>query len=131
MNQFNGIGRLTKDIEVKQTSSGKSVAKFTLAINNPYNRDETDFINCVVWEKKADNMAKFLGKGSQVGITGRLNVSSYEDKNGNKVWKTEVIVSDFYLIESKKTEFDNRVESQSFEDGPVLDISSDDFDLPF
>ena len=131
MNQFNGIGRLTKDIEVKQTSSGKSVVKFTLAINNPYNRDETDFINCVVWEKKADNMAKFLSKGSQVGITGRLNVSSYEDKNGNKVWKTEVIVSDFYLIESKKTEFDNRVESQSFEDGPALDISSDDFDLPF
>ena len=129
MNQFNGIGRLTKDIEVKQTSSGKSVAKFTLAINNPYNRDETDFINCVVWEKKADNMAKFLSKGSQVGITGRLNVSSYEDKNGNKVWKTEVIVSDFYLIESKKSEFDNRVESQSFEDGPVLDVSSDD--LPF
>ena len=129
MNQFNGIGRLTKDIEVKQTSSGKSVVKFTLAINNPYNRDETDFINCVVWEKKADNMAKFLSKGSQVGITGRLNVSSYEDKNGNKVWKTEVIVSDFYLIESKKSEFDNRVESQSFEDGPVLDVSSDD--LPF
>ena len=128
MNQFNGLGRLTKEIELKTTSSGKSVAKFTLAINNPYNRDETDFINCVVWEKKAENMAKFLTKGSQVGISGRLNVSSYEDKNGNKVWKTEVIVSDFYLIESRKSDEKPQVKPQ-FEDGPTFDI--EDSDLPF
>ena len=66
MNKFFGIGRITKDIELAYTQEGKAVAKYTIAING-YN-DKTDFINCVTWEKQAENLNKYCGKGSQIAV---------------------------------------------------------------
>lgn len=99
-------GRLTKDPNLRQTNSGLSVASFTLAIdrqwvNNQGSRD-ADFINCVIWRKAAENFCNFTGKGSLVGIDGRLQTRSYEDKDGKRVFVTEVVVDNFSLLESKK-----------------------------
>ena len=62
------IGRLTKDPEIKKTSSGKSVASFTLAVNQRFNRDKTDFINCVAWEKTADYLGNYVKKGNLIAV---------------------------------------------------------------
>ena len=99
-------GRLTRDPELKSTSSGISVAVFTLAVNRQYtdasgNRG-TDFISCVIWRKAAENFCNFTSKGSLVGIDGRIQTRSYDNKDGQRVYVTEVVVDSFALLESKK-----------------------------
>ena len=99
-------GRLTRDPELKATSSGISVAVFTLAVNRQYtdangNRG-TDFISCVIWRKAAENFCNFTSKGSLVGIDGRIQTRSYDNKDGQRVYVTEVVVDSFALLESKK-----------------------------
>lgn len=133
MNVVNLIGRLTKPIEISKTPTGKTVGKFNLAVNNPFNKEVPDFITCVAWEKTAELMSKYLGKGSQVGISGRLNVRSYDDK-GVKRWSTTVIIQDFFLIGSKQetsnsSKVNSKLQAEEFGDYPEIDISSDD--LPF
>ena len=93
------VGRTTADVELKTTTSGKSVASFTLA-NNGYN-DATNFINVVAWNKTAELLAQYAPKGKQLAITGRLTTRSYEDKQGNKRTATEVVVNDFQLLGDK------------------------------
>lgn len=98
-------GRLTRDPELKATSSGISVSAFTLAVNRQYtdangNRG-ADFISCVIWHKSAENFCKFTSKGSLVGIDGRIQTRSYDNKDGQKVYVTEVVVDRFALLESK------------------------------
>ena len=98
-------GRLTRDSELKATSSGISVVAFTLAVSRQYtdasgNRG-TDFISCVIWRKAAENFCNFTSKGSLVGIDGRIQTRSYANKDGQKVYVTEVVVDRFALLESK------------------------------
>ena len=97
-------GRLTKDAELKVTQSGLSVATFTLAVNRQYSKakGDADFINCVIWRKAAENFCNFTSKGSLVGIDGRIQTRSYENKSGQKVYVTEIVVDSFSLLESKK-----------------------------
>lgn len=122
------IGRLTKDIEIRQTSSGKSVGSFTVAVNG-FN-DHTDFIRCQVWGKTADNLARFTHKGSQVGITGRINTGSYQDKDGKTVYTTDVVVNQFDLLDPKQNKQDepDPYNPQNTDDGGI-DLSDDS--LPF
>ena len=99
-------GRLTRDPELKTTSSGISVAVFTIAVNRQYtdasgNRG-TDFISCVIWRKAAENFCNFTSKGSLVGIDGRIQTRSYDNKDGQRVYVTEVVVDSFALLESKR-----------------------------
>ena len=99
-------GRLTRDPELKTTSSGISVAVFTIAVNRQYtdasgNRG-ADFISCVIWRKAAENFCNFTSKGSLVGIDGRIQTRSYDNKDGQRVYVTEVVVDSFALLESKK-----------------------------
>lgn len=139
MNVVSLIGRLTKDIELIKTPSGKMVGKFNLAVNNPFNKDQPDYIICVVWEKKAELMEKYLGKGSQVGVSGRLNVRSYDDGKGEKRWSTTVIIQDFFLLGSKNespksvNEYSKPQTTSNMYDEignyPDIEISSDE--LPF
>ena len=96
LNTITLVGRTTADVELKTTTSGKSVASFTLA-NNGYN-DATNFINVVAWNKTAELLAQYAPKGKQLAITGRLTTRSYEDKQGNKRTATEVVVNDFQLL---------------------------------
>lgn len=104
-------GRLTRDPELKSTSSGISVAVFTIAVNRQYtdangNRG-TDFISCVIWRKAAENFCNFTSKGSLVGIDGRIQTRSYDNKDGQRVYVTEVVVDSFALLESKKDRDNN------------------------
>lgn len=99
-------GRLTNDPELRYTNQGTAVVAFRLAVNRQFrnqdgNRD-ADFINCVVWRKSAENFANFTHKGSLVGIDGRLSTRNYENKQGQKVYVTEVTVENFALLESRK-----------------------------
>lgn len=97
MNCVTLIGRMTKDPELKYTSTGKGNTRFTLAVSR--NKDEADFINCVAWEKTGENIAEYFRKGSQIGVQGRLSVRSYE-QNGENKWIAEVIVERFDFIGS-------------------------------
>lgn len=106
MNSIQLIGRLTKDVEVKFTQSGTAVGNFTLAVNRSFKNEqgerEADFINCVIWRKAAENLAQFTRKGSQIGIDGRIQTRNYENQQGQRVYVTEVVVNNFYFLESKK-----------------------------
>ena len=91
MNKVIMIGRLTKDPEIKKTSSGKSVASFSLAVSDRYNRDKTDFINCVAWEKTADYLGNYVKKGNLIAVEGRISTRNYDGSDGKKVYITEVV----------------------------------------
>ena len=99
-------GRLTKDIDLKYTQSGTAVGSFSVAVErkfkNAQGERETDFINCVIWRKSAENFAKFAGKGSLVGLEGNIQTRNYENNQGQRVYVTEVVVDNFTLLESKK-----------------------------
>ncbi|MEE3413722.1 MAG: single-stranded DNA-binding protein [Bacteroidales bacterium] len=119
MNQVILIGRLTKDPELRETSNGKPVASFTLAVDKF--GEGADFINCVVWNKQAENLAKYQKKGGQIGITGRLQTRDYDDEKGNKRFVTEVIADRIeYLGEKKETSPDSNQEQGKQE--PVEDM---------
>lgn len=145
-------GRLTRDPELKTTQSGLSVATFTLAVNRQYSKDKNkslaDFINCVIWRKAAENFCSFTKKGSLVGVDGRIQTRSYENKDGQRVYVTEVVVDNFALLESKAekqnnvnvSEFKNDdrnstntnqdIQKDPFEGtGDTIEVSDDD--LPF
>lgn len=121
MNQFNGIGRLTKDADVRYSSDGKAVARFTLAINRDYDREKTDFPSCVAFDKKAELIEKYTRKGSRIRITGRIQTGSYE-KDGHKVFTTDIVVNELEFLDSKKDESDgfNAVEGAIEEQLPFV-----------
>lgn len=99
-------GRITKDIELRQTQTGKSVAKFTLAVSRT--KDETDFINCVAWNQTAELLATYTHKGSLIGIEGRIQTRNYDNNQGQKVYVTEVIANRIDFLEPR-----NKSESQT------------------
>ena len=101
MNSVNIIGRITKDIEVNKTNSGKSVCSFSVAVQR--DKDNADFIPCTAWEATADNIAKYFNKGDRIGITGVLSTRSWEH-NGEKRFSMEVLVRSFDFLNSKKSE---------------------------
>ena len=105
MNQTCLIGRLTKDVELKYTPANQAVAQFTLAVNrtfkNANGERESDFINCVIWRKSAENFANFVKKGALIGITGRIQTRNYENAQGQRVYITEVIAENFQMLESR------------------------------
>ena len=110
-------GRLTRDPELKRTANGAAVASFTLAVNRQFTNSqgerEADFINCVIWRKAAENFANFTSKGSLVGIDGRIQTRNYENKQGQRVYVTEVVVDNFSLLESR-SESENRNSGNGF-----------------
>jgi single-strand DNA-binding protein len=98
------IGRLTKDVELKTTGSGVSVASFTVAVDRGYgDNKKTDFINCVAWRQTAEFTSKFFQKGSQIGVEGSIQVRDYTDKDGNKRYVTEIVASNAFFVGSKET----------------------------
>lgn len=102
MNKCHIIGRMTKDPEVRYTQGGTAVATFTLAVDRRVAKDkpkEADFIPCVVWGKMADGVVKnYCRKGKQVAVEGRIQVRSYDAKDGTKRYVTEVIVNELELL---------------------------------
>ena len=128
MNKVILHGRLTRDVEHKTTQSGRSVVRAGLAVNRPAAKDgqqQADFINLVAWEKTAELFQRYLHKGSEVLIEGRLSVRSYEDQQGQKRTATEVIV--------ERMEFCGKAEKSSGNtsyDGDGYGTPTDE-DVPF
>lgn len=98
------IGNLTRDPELRTTTSGLSVCTFTVAINRPKmgEKQETDFIPVVAWRATADNCAKYLTKGSKVGVSGRIQTRSYEAQDGSRRYVTEIIAYDVEFLTRKR-----------------------------
>lgn len=90
------MGRITHDLEVRQTQSGTAVLQFTIAVDRNYSKDggekQTDFISCVAWRNTAEFIGRYFGKGRMIAVDGRLQSRTYEDKNGSKHYITELII---------------------------------------
>ena len=101
------IGRITAQPELRYTGSNIPFTRFSLAVNRPFSNSEgereTDFINVLVWRKQAENVCNFLNKGSLVAIEGRLQQSSYDDKDGNRRSTIEVVADNVQFLERKNT----------------------------
>ncbi|VTY17588.1 single-stranded DNA-binding protein [Streptococcus anginosus] len=131
------IGRLTRDPELRYTPSNIAVATFNLAVNRNFkNQDgerEADFINCVAWQKSAENLANWTRKGMLIGITGLIQTRSYENQQGQRVYVTEVVADSFQVLEKRDNSANHSsMDSQmppNFGNGQPMDISDDD--LPF
>lgn len=110
------VGRLTKDPEYRQTPSGVSVATFTLAVNRSFTNSqgerEADFINVVVFRKQAENVDKYLSKGSLAGVDGRIQSRSYENKEGQRVFVTEVVADSVQFMDNKGSNQQNNQSQQ-------------------
>ena len=107
MNKVMIIGGIGKDIELKHTNSGKATCTLSVGVSRPKNKDgvsETDWINCVAWDRTAELCDQYLHKGSKVGVTGRLQTRNYDDKDGKKVYVTEVVVENIEFLSPKSSE---------------------------
>lgn len=138
MNKVILMGRLTRDPEVRysQSSEPVAVARYTLAVNRRFKRKdepEADFIPCVALGKSGEFAEKHFRKGQLVGVIGRLQVRSWEDKEGKKHWTTEVIIEEQHFAESKNSQAAAPKEGgQAPADGFYpIDESVEDEDLPF
>lgn len=134
INRATLTGRLTKDVDLRYTQSGTAVGSFILAVDRRFKNDEgkreADFVNCTIWQKSAENFANFTHKGSLVGIDGRIQTRNYEDKDGKRVYVTEVVVENFSLLDSKNdNQSHNPFEQSNDQTTDSVDISDDD--LPF
>ena len=106
MNKWMGIGRLTKDPDVRYTADNKAVARFTLAVDrrvarNADGHQTADFIPVVAWEKRAEFAEKYLHRGSKIAVTGRIQTGNFTDREGRKVYTTDFVVEEMEFAESK------------------------------
>ena len=146
MNTCNLTGRVTKELELKSTQTGKDLCRFSLAVDRPGVRDTTDFINCVAWEQSARYLTTYGGKGRMVAVTGKLTQRDWEDKNGQRRTTYEVLCDRVELIDSKPRQtadvsvsdeelerYDprNRQKKKSEQVWEYISALTDDSDLPF
>lgn len=113
MNRADLIGRVTKDVELKRTPNGVPVVTFDLAVDRPKNNEgkkETDFLRIVAWQKLAENCAKYLKKGRQVGVEGRIQTRSYDTNEGNKKYVVEIVANSVEFLGSKDKEDDSELD---------------------
>ena len=108
LNHITIMGRLTRDPELRRTGSGTAVASFTVAVDRDFGgRDggekETDFIDCVAWRQTGEFVSKYFTKGSMIVVSGRLQIRSWSDKDGNKRRTAEVVADNVYFGESKRS----------------------------
>lgn len=125
-------GRLTADVELKQTTSGVAVCSFTIAVNRKYQAEgqqQTDFINCVAWRNTAEFISKYFGKGSSICVAGAIQVRTWTDQNNNKRYATEIIVDDAYFVDSKSD--NNNAPQYNTPSTPNYEEVEKDDDLPF
>jgi len=123
MNKVFLIGRLTRDPELRYTGSNTAVASFSIAVNrnfaNAQGEREADFINIVVWRKQAENVKNYLTQGSQVAIDGRIQTRSYDDKDGQKRYVTEVVADNVEFLGSKNSSTNSNSGSTEKNMGPT------------
>lgn len=123
-------GRVTKDIELKVTPTGKSVCSFSLAVNRKFVQDgerQADFINCQLWGKSAETLEKYGKKGMLIGVEGRLQTRNYINQQGQTVYVTEVVAESFTFLEKKQS--NDQPQFNDFETYGGFEVNDDD--LPF
>ena len=144
LNHITIMGRLTRDPELRRTGTGTAVASFTVAVDRDYSgRDggekETDFIDCVAWRQTGEFVSKYFTKGSMIVVSGRLQIRSWNDKDGNKRRTAEVVADNVYFGESKRSDSAAPASAPSFggytaPTTPASDfamLEDDDAQLPF
>ena len=141
------IGRTTREVELRRTSSGTAVATFTLAVDNRFvlkdGKPSTDFISCVAWANTAENMEKYVRKGALIAVEGRIQTRNYDNKDGNRVYITEVVVENMRMLESRGDRSGTNTNLDSYEpasnsrdmntevESPEIEYNISDDDLPF
>ena len=123
-------GRVTKDIELKVTQTGKSVCSFSLAVERKFVQNGekvTDFINCQLWGKSAETLEKYGKKGMLIGVEGRLQTRNYINQQGQTVYVTEVVAESFTFLEKKQS--NDQPQFNDFENYGGFEVNDDD--LPF
>lgn len=138
MNKAFLVGHLTKDPDLRYLGNNTAVATFTIAVNRTFSSQsgerEADFINIVVWRKQAENVKKYLTKGSLVGVDGRIQSRSYDDKDGKKVYVTEVVADNVQFLGPKgQRESGSSLSPQDFGgyEGQIPPVSTNISDEPF
>ncbi len=145
MNKVILLGRLTRDPEMKNTTTGKAVTRFSLAVDRRFKNKEgqkdADFFNIVVWGKQAEFAAQYLTKGSQISLSGRLETRSYEAQDGQRRYVTEVIADEINFVSSGQKNatagFQQTSAPQSNNNMSVMGLDedfhlmADDDDIPF
>lgn len=134
MNKTILMGRLTKDVELRQTQSGTPVASFTMAVNRRCAKEgqqDADFLNCVAWRQQAEFISKYFHKGNMIAIIGNLQSRSWDGEDGKKQYVTEVIVDEVYFTGEKK-EANTGENNGEFNASDFQELTNiDDGDLPF
>jgi len=129
------MGRTTKDIELRHTQNSLAVARFTLAVDRPYQKQgeekQTDFIPCVAFGKLAESLAKYISKGRRITVEGRIQIDTYDKDDGSKGYSTSIIVNRFEFADSKVGQV-QEVSQPEAEQGAYSGLEPlDDNDLPF
>lgn len=119
MNNASIVGRITKDLELRTTGSGKNVCEFTLAVNRV--GEGTDFINCRVWDKQAENLCKYQTKGNLLAVSGSIRVDSYKTEQGESRTRTYVLANNLTYLSTKSSG-----ETKQVEDGFDKNLSKED-----
>lgn len=134
MNKVVLIGRLTRDPELRYTSSNIPSATFSLAVNRPFQSQngtrEADFINIVMWRKTAETAKKYLTKGSLIAVDGRIQTRNYDGADGKKVYVTEVVADNFEFLESKgqRASMDTGYTSDiEYREAPTTNVSDEPY----
>ena len=138
MNKAILIGRLTKDPELRYAAgSGTAVCRFTLAVNRQFKKDETDFINCIAFNKQGEAIAQYVTKGRQLAVVGNIRTGSYDGQDGIKRYSTDVIVESFEFIgnsnngNANTNNQNNDYWNMSTDNGFGVEEPIDDGDMPF
>lgn len=132
MNNVTLIGRLTADPEIKTTQSGISLTHFSIAVDRQYSKDkdkETDFLDCTAWRGTAEFIYKYFSKGMRIGLTGRIQTSTFTDRDGNKRKKWEILVNDCEFVERKQDSYVQSIEKSEPEQ-EYIEVPDSDY-LPF
>lgn len=99
------VGRITKDIDLRMSESGKAYTNFTLAVNRAFKgqdgQQQADFISCKTFNKQVENLARYCGKGSLIAVVGSIQVSNFQGKDGNTVYRTEVIANNIQFLDTR------------------------------
>ena len=137
MNKVILIGRLTRDPELRRSNTGMAVCNFSVAVNRGFagqnNEPQTDFINCVCFDKQAENLSRYMTKGRLISVDGRIQSRSYDNQEGKRVYVTEVVATNIQYLESKSATqgtTNNYSNNNSYNNAPSNDVTPFDFEQP-
>ena len=126
MNKCTVLGRLGKDIELTYSKDGKAIGKFSLGVTRKFNKDITDWFNCVSFGKQAETLAQYVKKGQQLLVSGEIHFGSYDAQDGTKRYTTTLVINEFDFIAAGQNNNNNGAVSENAFAEPI-----DDGDMPF